>query len=533
MAETVDSGLATPLRKSVAGLITFFGLLVIGGMVAMPIVAGESTENSLNQWGHFLGRLHPVVLHLPIGMFTLLLILEFGKLFRKNKGSSTLVPLFFTAASSVVAVIFGFLLHHGRPGEYDADLVESHQWWGIGFAGATVAALILKSWIEVAGGAGNWTYLLTLLSVGGVMTVASHDGGSLTHGKTFLTDEAPNEVRRVLNLIPGNEPLPLLEEDDDSESLDGTESESEIEIIPFNEQVVYEQIIHPIFVQKCISCHGEEKQKGRLRMDSYEALVEGGKEGSALTPGDADDSNLVFRIHLPEDDDEHMPPEGKPQIEAHELVLLEWWINNGASPTAKSGELEVSEQVIKAVNQLVPPELREAQRKAEEAAEAQQLNDRNAATAQVELLAKEFPAAISFETGSSSDLVFTAVNHRNDFGDEELGRLAPVINQVVSLDLSGTKVSDEGIKILENAANLETIKLSGTEISDQSIPILVSILNLKSLNLYDTAVTNEGVSELSVMPNLRRIYLWQTQVDEQGAETLRAQMPNTEVVLGL
>ena len=43
----------------------------------------------------------------------------------------------------------------------------------------------------------------------------------------------------------------------------------------------------PIFDQKCISCHGEEKQKGKLRMDTYEALIAGGKEGEGMVPGDA------------------------------------------------------------------------------------------------------------------------------------------------------------------------------------------------------------------------------------------------------
>ena len=128
-----EEALPTPSpSKTRAGFLTAFGLASVVGILAMPILAGPPNEEAVSQWGRFIGRFHPVVLHLPIGMLTLVILMEFGKLFRKDKGSSTLVPAFFTAVSAVVAVITGFLFY--QSGGYEGELVESHLWWGIGFA---------------------------------------------------------------------------------------------------------------------------------------------------------------------------------------------------------------------------------------------------------------------------------------------------------------------------------------------------------------------------------------------------------------
>ena len=511
-----------------AGFLTAMGLAAIAGLIAMPLLAADPVDGAVGQWGRFLGRFHPVVLHLPIGMLALVLLMEFGQLFRKEK-RSTLVPAFFTAASAILAVIFGFLLYQSKPGEYQAELVESHLWWSIGFAGLMVAAVILKAWIQLAGGAGNWIYVLTLVATGGVMTVASHDGGSLTHGKSFLTDEAPNEVREIYNLLPVEEKLPLI----DDEGGKGPGSAGAVPVVPVADQVVYTHLVQPIFEQKCVSCHGEEKQKGKLRMDSYEALLAGGKEGEAIEPGDAEGSNIMFRIHLPEDDDEHMPPEGKTQMEAHEIAIVEWWLDAGASPDLKVVDAGMPEEIKSAVAQLVPPEVIAAQKAEAEQAAAKEAEEREALSSVVESLREEFPSALNFESRESSALTFTAVSMRKDFNDDHLGKLGPVMESMVSLDLSATGVTDEGVRSLEGAKSLRMLRLSETGVTDEAIEVIAGLPELESLNLYGTRVTNTGVSKLAALPKLKRLYLWQTEVDEAGAEALRKQMPDCEVVMGL
>src|SRR3982751_3073019 len=55
----------------------------------------------------------------------------------------------------------------------------------------------------------------------------------------------------------------------------------------------FEQRIRPLLVEKCNACHGAEKQKGSLRLDSREAMLKGGESGPAIVPGKPEDSLLV------------------------------------------------------------------------------------------------------------------------------------------------------------------------------------------------------------------------------------------------
>ncbi|MFC7335792.1 c-type cytochrome domain-containing protein [Haloferula chungangensis] len=520
--------------------LTAFGLATIIGMFVMPILAGPPKDDQVSQWVTYLGRFHFVVLHLPIGMLLLVILMELGKLFRKDKGSSTLVPMFFTATSAVVAVVIGFLLY--QSGDDNSELIRDHMWWGIGFASATVAAFILKNWVDLAGGRGNFFYLLTLLASAGVMGVASHDGGESVHGKGYLRKEEPAEVRELINQIPGAEQLPLEEKikatepKEDSKELPETDDEAVASVAPVvavEDQVIFTDLVQPIFDQKCVSCHGEDKQKGKLRMDNYEVLLAGGKEGDGFEPGNAEDSNIIFRIHLPLDDDEHMPPEDKKQIEPHELAIIEWWINSGASPDAKISEVEMPEVVKAALGNIVPVEemVAEESAKVEEASREEEV--KKLLAVEVEKLRVDFPSALNFESQDSSGLTFTAVSMRKNFTDEELAKLAPVMEGMVSLDLSATKVSDRGVDEIAKATKLKMLRLSETEVTDASLDKLAVLAELESLNLYGTKVTTEGVLKLATLPNLKRLYLWQTQVDEAGAEELRKEMPNCEIVMGL
>jgi mono/diheme cytochrome c family protein len=103
---------------------------------------------------------------------------------------------------------------------------------------------------------------------------------------------------------------------------------------------VYAKVIQPILADKCVSCHGEEKRKGRLAMHTFEALSAGGGNGPILE-ADKDDVErieLLFRAGLPEADEEHMPPQGKPQLTPEEIAILKWWIDAGAHEDTESNE---------------------------------------------------------------------------------------------------------------------------------------------------------------------------------------------------
>ena len=112
---------------------------------------------------------------------------------------------------------------------------------------------------------------------------------------------------------------------------------------------LYSDLVAPVLMAKCASCHGEEKQKGKLRVDSLEAILKGGSEGESVIPGKVDDSSLIQRVFLPIDDDEHMPPEDKEQLTEQETAVLAFWIQSGAKGDATIGSLKPDEKTNTAI----------------------------------------------------------------------------------------------------------------------------------------------------------------------------------------
>ena len=103
---------SNPTGKALPWFLTIAGLLTIGGLIAMPFLAGEPDGDKMPDIIRFLGRFHPAVLHLPIGIFSLILIQEILGMFSRRKERRSILPMFVGAASAVVAVLAGFLLYH-------------------------------------------------------------------------------------------------------------------------------------------------------------------------------------------------------------------------------------------------------------------------------------------------------------------------------------------------------------------------------------------------------------------------------------
>ena len=95
--------------------------------------------------------------------------------------------------------------------------------------------------------------------------------------------------------------------------------------------VTYDADIKPIFEKTCFKCHGPEKQKGKLRLDSLAAIKKGGEDGDVLSVGKSEKSRLVQSVARILDDDDNMPPEdkGKP-LTKDQVGLIRAWIDQGA-----------------------------------------------------------------------------------------------------------------------------------------------------------------------------------------------------------
>ncbi len=94
--------------------------------------------------------------------------------------------------------------------------------------------------------------------------------------------------------------------------------------------VTFDKDIKPIFEKSCFKCHGPEKKKGDLRVDSLEATLKGGENGPNVVKGNSAKSTLVHSVaRLTED--EAMPPEGKGEpLTKEQIGLVRAWIDQGA-----------------------------------------------------------------------------------------------------------------------------------------------------------------------------------------------------------
>src|SRR6266478_8035773 len=72
--------------------------------------------------------------------------------------------------------------------------------------------------------------------------------------------------------------------------------------------VTYATDIKPILDKSCIKCHGPEKQKGKLRLDTLDAVLKGGEDGKVVEPGKSEESILVHNVAHVGDEDLFMPP---------------------------------------------------------------------------------------------------------------------------------------------------------------------------------------------------------------------------------
>jgi uncharacterized membrane protein len=270
----------------------------------------------------FLGHLHPMLVHLPIGSLVLLGVLEvLARLPRfKDKVQSQRVILGFATAASAAAAGCGWLL--SQSGGYDPQLLYWHRLTGFGVVGACAMTLLL------CGPNQPRACRVSLLATLTLLVVAGHFGGEITHGRGFFTRYAPAPLRWLLG--EKSRPKPP--------------SPPPADMMQWR---LFVDVVQPILQRRCSSCHGPEKQKADLRLDGLERLLQGGKSGPAIVAGKANESPMIQRLLLPPSHDDHMPPEDKPQPTPAEIGLLQWWINSGASDEETIGGLKPGADVLR------------------------------------------------------------------------------------------------------------------------------------------------------------------------------------------
>ena len=310
------------------------------------------------------------------------------------------------------------------------------------------------------------------------------------------------------------------------------------------DRLAFAEVIVPIMEEKCHSCHSEakNKDKGGLWMDTFENMLIGGdsqdgEEFRTLVPGNSKDSYMIEVIALPKDDDMHMPPPKKTQMESHEIRLMTWWVDK--IPEGKTlkdqtlAQMGASDEILAAAAMLASPEKRREMEAAQKTAQLQKLAKRDALQSTLATLKQEmtFKTSLNFVSQDSSDLEFTAVSLREKLTDEMFLKIAPVSEALSSLKLGSTSVTGNALETeLPRMTRLKKLDLSQTQIGDKTLDTIGDLEGLQWLNLWGTQVTDSGLMKLKGLSKLKKIYLWQSQVTKKGAAALRKELPDLEVI---
>ncbi len=286
--------------------------------------------------------------------------------------------------------------------------------------------------------------------------------------------------------------------------------------VSFGQVVDYKKQIAPILSSKCNSCHTAKKKESDKKPKAGLALdTPGGiRAGGVLEPGDASSSEFFIRVSLPKTDDELMPPtdDGGP-LSPKEIALIKKWIDDGARFSSGSGgglgkiaaDLDVAK--VRAMPMREP--------------NADGVSHLEGLGATVSQLAVNLPQQLVVE--------WISTYHKTT--DKEIEQILHIAPNVVEVDLSRTKVTDEGLKHIGKLARLTHLNLSRTQITDKGIEHLSGLRSLEYLNLYGTGVGDGVLPILAKHRKLKSLYTWKTKITAEGLSKLRKALPDAKLVL--
>ena len=432
----------------------------------------------------FSGHLHPLIVHLPIGFIligTIFDILSYSKKF-SNLRPAVSAALLLGFISAVLACVFGYVL--SLSGDYDKDVLKNHQFSGIVLA--IIAGILYfistgntKKPVPIPG------KIFSAIMVGVVllMSYSGHLGASLTHGNAYLSVQTLTRKVR--------------------------EKPTSVE-----NAMIFEDVVQPIFQNKCAQCHRDGKLKGNLSVETLEALYKGGKTGPAIVAGKLNESELYRRVTLDPDHKEFMPKDGKAPLTRSEVKIIKWWIEKANATAGKAiAELKDTDPVkpqlasylgiggfvspdeegqafTQAINPDIPVRI--------DTMHVSQLRKKGL---MVRYMLKK-PAMLDITLPAGSGLKST------DFKNEILS----LANNIIWLNLSSNNFTDSDLSFLKSFANLEKLRIENNPLTDQVSSNLLNLKHLESVNLNRTKITVATVVALKRNPAIKKIYTWDTSV---------------------
>lgn len=430
-------------------------------LLLLPVVVRLDGKTHAS-WEQFLGRFHVLAIHLPIGLLLLVPLLEIAGAFRPALREAAGFVLALAFAACLGTLTLGFLLAHGS-GETGAT-VTRHMWGGVALTIGVLFCLLLRSsWLS---GTTPRVYPPLLACALLALVWTAHQGGTLTHGSNYLTAYMPASLERVLTL-------------------------GIVRAAPASNSF-YAKHIDPIFDSNCVSCHGAGKTEGGLRLDSYDGLMRGGKDGGVIVAGKPDRSLLLQRVTLPAGDKHLMPAEGKPPLRPQEIAWIRAWVQQGASPS---------------VSTLAGVSLPESPKELP----LQPVGDYSALMPEIRTMQQGQGAKLIPVSSKPSDgLVLETVDVAPSFGDAQLEPFAKFAPYIVEAELGRTAVTDASFDTLAKFTNMRDLHLEGTAVTGAGLAKLAPLSQLTYLNLSGTKVTQAELAPLHAMKNLSHIYLFNT-----------------------
>jgi uncharacterized membrane protein len=264
-----------------------------------------------------LGALHPGVVHFPIALLAVAALLEVLQVLRKKPEANpaTAVLTYLAAASAVPASFFGFMLADGD----ESSLVQLHQWLGVATTVVSLAAAGFA--FKAKSGRGMLAGMRVSIILGSVLVLSTgYIGGELVFGKDHLW----RYVRMLLGMA---EPVKETSHKP-SDPPAKTDGKGPLQIPG---KVSFEKEIAPIIKDMCFKCHGGEKIKGKLELNTKALAMKGGQGGKFINPGKPTISSFYSSLIADPESDQYMPPpKEKVRPTKEQIERIKKWIEEGA-----------------------------------------------------------------------------------------------------------------------------------------------------------------------------------------------------------
>ncbi|MFL5739074.1 MAG: c-type cytochrome domain-containing protein [Flavisolibacter sp.] len=440
----------------------------------------------------FIGRFHPVLVHLPIGILLIGLLLQWLSAEEKYRISQEVIKIVLLCGlfSAIISCITGYML--SLNGNYDENLVAWHMWMGMAVAACSLLLVfkVMKQQLDS-------THRIASIALLGIIIITGHLGGSLTHGSDYLS-AAWNDNDSV-----SNRPPKIIEH--------------------VQEAKVYEDLVQPLLQTRCYNCHGPQRHKGGLRLDGPQWLLKGGKDGAVVQSGNAKQSELIKRLLLPREDEHHMPPKDKPQLTDRQVAVLQWWIDEGMDFTKKVKELPQPDPV--------KPALLSMQGASTAGRESIPSTPVEAADPQA-VKALEAKGVVVIPLAQNTHYLMASFVSSPNFSDSDMHLLLPLQKQLVYLKIGRTRITDASMQTIQKFSRLIQLDLDHTSITNKGVALLSVLTGLQWLNLVGTNTSASGLLALKSLKKLQSVYLYQTKINAEGYSQLKKVFPKTSLDTG-